>query len=184
MALLSLSSLFIIPLSCFRTMSHLTVPGAMTSISSITGRLVLISLSCKKTGKTASNTNAALRLLKYFTYSHTQTHTLKLLICACLFFGPKVVLIQARMILSPTFSPSPRSDKTCTVYLKDNKEDRQLKPLKSVQNGQPNNISPVSEKSQSFGRCTYLLISCQTSARVCIELPSFKFCPPMPTREK
>ena len=29
-------------------MSHLTVPGAMTSIRSITGRLVLISLSCRK----------------------------------------------------------------------------------------------------------------------------------------
>lgn len=29
-----------------------------------------------------------------------------------------------------------------------------------------------------------LLISCHTSARVCSELPSFRFSPPMPTREK
>lgn len=46
LALLSLSSSsFSGP---FFTMSHLTVPGAMTSIRSIIGRLVLISLSCRE----------------------------------------------------------------------------------------------------------------------------------------
>lgn len=49
-ALLSLSASFSTPVCALFTMSHLTVPGAMASIRSITGRLVLISLSCRKQG--------------------------------------------------------------------------------------------------------------------------------------
>lgn len=54
-----------------------------------------------------------------FSQPQTQTHTrtLKLLICVLFFFSVRVVLTQLRMMWSATFSPSPRSDKTITVYL-------------------------------------------------------------------
>lgn len=51
-ALSFLSSFFINPFSTFFTMSHLTVPGVMQSIRSITGRLVLICLSCREEKQT------------------------------------------------------------------------------------------------------------------------------------
>lgn len=72
LALLRLSSsCIIITFSSLFTMSHLTVPGAMMSIRSITGRLVLISLSCKNHSKTGSNVHAA----KYNTHTqHVLTH--------------------------------------------------------------------------------------------------------------
>ena len=76
----------------------------------------------------AWNTNAASCLLKYSKLSQIHAHTLKLLICESLRFWLKVVLTQLRMIRSPIFSPSPRSDRTRTVYLRDGKQNKWPKP--------------------------------------------------------
>lgn len=96
MALLCLSASFIHPFSPLFTMSHLTFPGAMASIRSITGRLVLISLSCRKRQNRVKCSLVFIAI--HHALTHTHTHTLKLLICVSLRFWLKVVLTQPRMI--------------------------------------------------------------------------------------
>lgn len=98
LALSILSSSGIMPLSTCFTKSHLTAPGVMASISSNTGRLVLISGSCPDWGRVKKKN--CKKHSAVFSQPQTQTHTrtLKLLICVLFFFSARVVLTQLRMM--------------------------------------------------------------------------------------